>query len=220
MVYRVPEPEVDPGAAGAELETPPPARLELAYEDGAQDAETLLVHPVTGRLYVVTKSYFGPASVYAAAEPLRTDAVNRLEKVAEVELSATGTPGGPRQLGPLAQVAVTGGAVAPGGDKVVLRTYTDAHEWVVTGGDVAAALGSGPARVVTPLPETEQGEAITYSRDGASLVTTAEGRGAPVHVVPSGVPTGSGPDPADAVAGVGSAVLAVGAALAASLTAG
>jgi len=219
-VYRVPEPDVDPDAAGAELETPSPTRLELVYEDGPHDAETLLVHPVTGRLYVVTKSYFGAASVYAAPAPLRTDAVNRLEKVADVEIDPSGTPGGPGRLGALAQVAVTGGAVGPAGDKVVLRTYTDAYEWVVTGGDVAAALSSDAGRVATPLPETGQGEAITYSRDGASLVTTAEGRGAPVHAVPSAIVPGAGADPATAVAGVGAAVMAVGAALGAALAAG
>ena len=220
VVYRVPEPEVDPDAVGAELSTPPPTRLELAYEDGPHDAETLLLHPVTGRLYVVTKSYFGPASVYAAPAPLRTDAVNRLEKVAELEIDPTGTPGGPSRLGSLAQVAVTGGAVAPAGDKVVLRTYTDAYEWVLAGDDLAGALASDRARSVTPLPATEQGEAIAYSRDGASLVTTAEGGGAPVYVLPSAIPPGSGPEPGAAVAGVGAAVLAVGAALGATLAAG
>ena len=219
-VYRVPEPDVDPSAPGSEIPTPPPARFELVYEDGPHDAETLLVHPTTGRLYVVTKSFFGLSVVYAAPHPLSAGAANRLERVAEVELQPTGSPGGPPQLGSIAQVAVTGGAVAPGGDRVVLRTYTDAHEWAVPGSDVAAALGAGPPPSVTPLPETEQGEAVTYSRDGTALLTTAEGSGAPVHVVPSALPEVTSPDTAAAVAGVGTAVLAVGASLGAALAAG
>ncbi len=45
--------------------TADPPTYELRYPRGASDAEALLVHPVTGRLYVVTKGVFG-AVVYAA----------------------------------------------------------------------------------------------------------------------------------------------------------
>src|SRR3712207_6972861 len=55
-----------------------------------------------------------------------------------------------------------------GGGKVVLRTYSDALEWDVSGGDVLAALTGKPR--VTPLPDEPFGEAITYSRDGKSLL--------------------------------------------------
>ena len=39
-------------------------RVELTYPDGPRDAETLLVHPVSGRAFVVSKSVFGGV-VYA-----------------------------------------------------------------------------------------------------------------------------------------------------------
>ena len=41
----------------------------LTYPDGAHDAETLLVHPRTGRVFVVSKSPFG-GTVYAAPRTL------------------------------------------------------------------------------------------------------------------------------------------------------
>ena len=59
-----------------------PASYELVYPDGAHDAEALLAHPVTGRLFVVTKGVFA-ATVYAAPARLRPDRPNRLAPVAQ-----------------------------------------------------------------------------------------------------------------------------------------
>jgi len=73
----------------------------------------------------------------------------------------------------------TGGEIRPDGQRVVVRTYTDAYEWPVTRNDVAAAFRLAPIHV--PLPPTRQGEAITYTRDGQALWVSAEGARAPVH---------------------------------------
>jgi hypothetical protein len=73
---------------------------------------------------------------------------------------------------------------------VVLRTYTDAYVWSAPDGDVAAAISSRERRRI-PLPPTAQGEAVTFTPDGRSLLTSTEGVPAPVHVIPLGdaVPT-------------------------------
>jgi hypothetical protein len=68
---------------------------------------------------------------------------------------------------------VTGGATAPDGSRVVLRTYTDAFEWDVKDGDVVAALTTGTPRV-TPLSDDPFGEAISYTPDGKLFVTVSE----------------------------------------------
>ena len=52
--------------------------------------------------------------------------------------------------------------------------------------DVAAAFAGEPT--VTPLPPTEQGEGLAYARNGRSVLTSTEGRGAPVHRVVLGAP--------------------------------
>jgi hypothetical protein len=78
---------------------------------------------------------------------------------------------------------VTGGAVSPDGTRIVLRTYTDAYLWRAEDGDVAGALATGrPVRL--PLPPTAQGEAVTFTPDGRSLLTSTEGRPAAVNVLP------------------------------------
>ena len=174
LVHRVPEPV--PGEAD-EVTTPAPTSFRLRYPDGPGDAEGLAVSP-TGRLYVVGKPLAGPARVYAAPQPLDPDGPNLLEEIGSVPVRATGTDGGP-SIGGLAQLLVTGADLSPDGSRFAVRTYTDVYEYAVPGGDLAAALEGEP--VVSPLPETDQGEAIAYSRDGRSLLTSSEGSGAPVH---------------------------------------
>ena len=175
LVHRVAEPV--PGRA-ARVTTERPISFRLRYPDGPGDAETLLVHPTTGRLYVVTKPLAGPAKVYAAPVPLDPGAPNLLALVGEVPVRRTGTAGGPG-LGTLAQLLVTGGDISPDGSHLAVRTYTDVYEYAVADGDVAAALRDEPE--ISPLPATRQGEGLAYSRDGGSLLTSTEGRNSPVH---------------------------------------
>jgi hypothetical protein len=203
LVHRVPEPE--PGGP-TDLT---PTSFRLRYDDGPGDAETLLVHPRTGRLYVVGKPLAGPARVYAAPEQLDPAGPNALVQVAEAETRSTDTPGGPPQAGPLADRLVTAGDISPDGSRVALRTYTDLYEWRVPGDDVAAAFDGEP--VVTPLPPTVQGEGLAYSLDGRSLLTSSEGEGAPVHRVPAGTFPSDPPDgrPGRTPVLVGAAVLVV-----------
>jgi hypothetical protein len=183
LVHEVPEPPVDPSREGVVQDLPPTTSYRLRYPDGPRDAETLLVHPATGRLYVVTKGILGRPQVWAAPLPLAPDGEpNVLEQVAEVEPRRTGTPGGPG-IGRAANVLVTAGDISPDGGRVALRTYTDLYEWRVADGDVAGAFDDDP--LVVPLPPTSQGEALAYTRDGTALLTTTEGPSAEVHRVPS-----------------------------------
>ena len=177
LVHRVLEPAP---SDRAEVTTEPPTSFRLRYADGPGDAETLLVHPRTGRLYVVTKPLAGTARVYAAPERLDPSGPNLLEQVAEARTEATGTPGGPG-IGGLANYLVTAGDIAPDGSRVALRTYTDVYEWTVPGDDVAAAFDGEPT--VTPLPEQRQGEGLAYTAAGDAVLVSTEGAGSEVHRV-------------------------------------
>ena len=181
LVHRVPEPQVDPAAAGQTIQLAAPTSFRLRYDDGPRDAEALLVHPRTGRLYVVTKEVFRRPGLYVAPERLDPDGPNPLTRVAELDLPRTTTPGGPEQGGAV-RVLVTAGDVAPDGARLAVRTYTDLFEWRLDGDDVAAAVEETPT--VTPLPPTEQGEGLAYSRDGSAVLLSSEGAQAPVHRLP------------------------------------
>lgn len=150
-----------------------PKLHRLAYPQGDNhDAEALLLNG-DGTPIIVTKETVGkPAAIYVPKAPLKANNEEGvpLQKVGEVTLPRSDTQGNP--LARLAQGIVTGGAVAPGGTKVVLRTYLDAFEWDVSNGDVLAALKNKPRQ--TGLPNEPFGEAITYSPDGKQFNTVSD----------------------------------------------
>lgn len=151
----------------------------LAYPDGPRDVEALLLAP-DATPYLVTKEVLGASAVYRPAGALVDEGTVELVEVGGVDLVLTGTPGGP--VGRAGQLMVTGGAVSPDGRRIALRTYTDAYVWPLTGSDVAGALATEPGRVA--LPEAAQGEAISFTGDGAALLVAGEGLPSEVTVVP------------------------------------
>lgn len=187
-VYRVTQPKVDVRPSGSKCRggaTKPIrnwVRFDLAYPDVPQDVETLLVHPRSGQLFVVTKTYAEVSGVYAAPTPLRSGVTNVLERVATIVFPPSpADPAANPPFGAIGRVNATGGDISPTGERVVVRTYTDAWEWDVADRDVVAAFAAAPTRI--PLPSTQQGEAITYSRNGRSLLTSTEGVNALVHLL-------------------------------------
>jgi len=130
---------------------PDATRIELTYPDGPRDAETLLAHPRTGRLFVVSKTVFG-GTVYAAPRRIEPVVPNPMRAVAVV-------PG-----------LLTDGTFLPDGRHVLLRGYGAAT--LLSFPDFAV-LGS------FDLPEQEQGEGLSVGDDGRILLSS-EGRGAEV----------------------------------------
>lgn len=121
-----------------------PAAYELVYPDGAHDAETLLAHPVTGRLYVVTKDIFG-GTMYAAPAELSADGPNELEAVVD------------------AQAFATDGSFFPDGRSYVLRDYRGAAVYSFPDHERLAAFR---------LPAQPQGEGIAVAEDGSVHIST------------------------------------------------
>lgn len=145
-------------------------RMQYPSGVGPVDARSVLMQP-NGTPVVVTYQA-GAGKVYVPSGKLSADSPTPLKAAGSIPVAATGTPGSP--IGPVGQRVFTGGAVSPDGKRAVLRTYTDAYEWDVTGGDVAKSIVSGKPRR-TPLPnETGSGEAISYSKDGASFLTVGD----------------------------------------------
>jgi hypothetical protein len=130
-------------------------RYRLRYPDGSRDAEALLVDPRSNRLYVASKDEAG-GGLYQAPAALSSDRVNLLRRVGRVP--------------PL----VTDGAFSPDGRLLVLRDYQAAHVYAASGGRLATAA----------LPLQPQGESITFSADGGSLLAGSEGGGSEVWRVP------------------------------------
>ncbi|WP_460494535.1 SdiA-regulated/phytase-like domain-containing protein [Dactylosporangium cerinum] len=147
-----------------------PVINRLAYPDGKKrDAEALLLSG-DGTPIIITKDPVG--EIWVPEGPLQPNTTKG------VKLKQVGTfaPQETKTANPLAFLgwkAITGAASSPDGTRVVIRTYSDAYEFDVQGGEVVKAITSGKPRI-TPLPNEARGEAITYSTDGKQYITASD----------------------------------------------
>ncbi|MBG0564660.1 hypothetical protein [Actinoplanes aureus] len=146
-----------------------PRLYRMSYPDGAHDAEALVVSG-DGTPMVVTKDPM-TAGIYVPEGNLRAGKTTPMRKAGEFAIPVTGTS---NPFGLPGRLVITGGATSADGRRVVLRTYADAFEFDVSGGDVVRAITEGEPRVIA-LPDEPQGEAIAYSGDGTALLTVSEG---------------------------------------------
>ncbi len=175
-IYEVDEPVVGVSPSTLALR----GGMQFRYPDTRHDAEALLVHPTTGQMLVVAKELHGLSNVYAltAGRAIRVATVNMLGLMTLGPSALFGPPisGIPS---PLPGTQITGGAIGPAGDRIVLRTYLEAFEWRLSGSDYARAFAAPPVKI--PVPAVLQGEAATYTNAGTAFLTTTEGVGGPVH---------------------------------------
>lgn len=157
QVYRVPEPTKALSAMTSSV-TEEATTLELTYPNGSHDAETLMVHPVTGDIYIVTKERSSRAGVYKASPPFASHTV--LEKVARFNI-------------PDHFSQRTGGDISPDGTRLIVSTYLGAYEKVAPPGDFDLIWRTPAAKV--DLGSIKQREGIAYGLDGSSIFATSEG---------------------------------------------
>ncbi|MFJ5777571.1 WD40 repeat domain-containing protein [Streptomyces sp. NPDC093094] len=169
-VYRLPEPkELKDQSVRA-------TQYVVKYSDGPRDAESMLVHPKTGDVYLIDKNEDG-GHLYAARAPLSPSGTNMFEPVAPIDLWATDA------------------AFSPDGEQFVVRGYMGgiAYDW----------NGGKPKRLDRISVPLGQGESVSYSADGSKLLLGMEGADSPVEAQDapgggssegSGKPSGSGGD--------------------------
>ena len=174
VVYRVPEPVAGGGGAvptkAAPAATARADALRLRYPDGPRNAEALLVHPVTGDVYVVSKETAG-ASVYKATAPVDPTKVTTLTRITTLQLGRAGET-----------EVVTGGDISPDGQRVALCTYARGYELQVPATGGFDAVWSQPPTPVD-LGFRLQGESVAYRLDGRTLLTTSEIYPSPLQAV-------------------------------------
>lgn len=174
VVYRVEEPRVaGPKACRPECATARAAVLRLRYPDGPHDAESLLVHPTTGDLYVVTKGARRrpETRVYKASAAALSGG--------RATLSLVATLGIPETFFTMLAGGITGGGNSPDGRSVVLSDYFRAYEARLPAGARFDAIWNQPFTTI-PLGLGFQVEGICYRADGKAIMAVSEGTAAPL----------------------------------------
>ncbi|WP_151774575.1 WD40 repeat domain-containing protein [Streptomyces abyssomicinicus] len=140
----------------------------VRYEGGARDAESLAVHPGTGRVYIVDKRREGDGRLFAGPERLSAQGVNLFRPVADVNVWATDA------------------AFSPDGAQLAVRGYLEGVLLDWNGGRPEERERLSP-------PFQGQGESLTYSADGRLLLFGSEGEGSRVvaRPAPEGASAGS-----------------------------
>ncbi|MCO4695686.1 WD40 repeat domain-containing protein [Streptomyces sp. RO-S4] len=142
-IYELPEPEQLKDA------TVRATQYVVKYSDGPRDAEAMVVHPKTGRVYIVDKHEDG-GHLYEGPEKLSPEGDNVFRPIAPVELWTTDA------------------ALSPDGQDLAVRGYFGGIHYAWNGGKLQRK-----DRLSVPLQG--QGESVTYSADGSRLLFGSEG---------------------------------------------
>ncbi len=132
-------------------------RYTVRYQGGPRDAESLMVDPRTGRVYIASKDEDG-GGLYEGPARLSASGINVFRRIAGVPW-------------------VTDGSFSPDGSRLVLRGYFSATDY---------RWRDGRPTEIGPLdvPMQRQGESVTYTRDGRALMVGSEGDSSEVWRIP------------------------------------
>jgi hypothetical protein len=171
IVYKVREPTVSGNTASSKknpLVTEEAQAIKFEYPDYRHDAETLIVHPSTGDIYILSKRLSGASSVYKLKADFDLGKTNMIEKLADFTVPAI--PNG----------LLTGGSISPDGKRVVICDYFAAYEIVLpkNAKNFDEIWQQKPQKI--ELGQRAQGEAIAYSADGKAIYATSEEKDSPL----------------------------------------
>jgi len=170
-IYRVVEPVVDTAAGPKTVMLNGVETFTLVYDDGPHNAETLLVDPQNGDVYIVTKESGGNSQIFRAAAPLSNANTITMTEVGKLAFGPAPLSGDP---------LTTGGDISAQGDLIIVRTYLGAFIWRRSSGMTITEAFAGEPCVVSVKSEP-QGEGIGFAVDGSGYFTISEGANEPIY---------------------------------------
>ncbi|MFV8755218.1 hypothetical protein ACNOYE_32110 [Nannocystaceae bacterium ST9] len=158
-IVRVPEP-LDVARLGVDpIVADDIGTIDLTYPDGPHDAEALMIDPITGDLYIVSK----------AAD---TQLFRRPAPITNGELEELPMPNFPSAI-------ATASDISAKGDFIAVRGYSDAFGWIrALDQSVGEAMLGEPCEL--PLAAEMQGEIFAFESTGAGYFTLSEGTNPPL----------------------------------------
>ena len=134
-----------------------PEILKLSYPDGAKDAETLMVDPISKDIFILTKRdslnilYKTTQEAFESKEAV-------LEKVMELPFTMS-----------------VAGDISVDGKEILIKNYFTVYYWKRNVNEtIAQALARDP--LILPYKPEPQGEAISFHPNGKSYFTLSEKR--------------------------------------------
>jgi len=152
FIYRIPEPtKLTP-----ESEVKP-EKIKLRYPGGARDAETLMVDPISGDIYIISKRDKNN-NIYCLPVARFNEKEAELEKVGELNFTSS-----------------VAGDISSDGNQILIKSYLNIYYWIRGSGEsiVQALLREPVILIYNPEP---QGEAIGFQPDGKAYYTISEKR--------------------------------------------
>nr|WP_287938520.1 hypothetical protein [Algoriphagus sp.] len=134
-----------------------PEVLRLTYPGGARDAETLMVDPISGDLFIVSKRD-DKNTLYRVPQSAFSKGKATLEKLHNLDFTSS-----------------VAGDISSDGSKILIKNYFTIYYWErKTGESIPQALQRVPKRL--PYVPEPQGEAIGFNPSGNSFFTISEKR--------------------------------------------
>jgi hypothetical protein len=152
QIFRFPEPETLSGSISLK-----PEILTFTYPEGAMDAESLMVDPISKDLFIVSKR----------------DEQNTLFRLKSADFRKENVVA--EQLLKLPFTSATAADISQDGSQILIKNYFKVYYWRRKSGEsVAEALSKSPE--LLPYVPEPQGEAVGFQPDGRAFYTISEKR--------------------------------------------
>ena len=161
-IYRVPEPNIEPDNVPMDMQIGPVETIKLVYQDGPKDAETLMVDPLNGDIYIISKRKVF-CRVYHAPCPQSTQKQVRMNQVAV-----------------LPWAMAVGGDISPDGKYIIVRSPSHASIWTRPKDKPLWQVFSDESCNIRLMHEP-QGEAICFDAGGRGFFTVSERANQPIY---------------------------------------
>lgn len=159
QIYRFPEPDLTSVSVPNNFVLQPEDydRIEFVYEDGAKDAEALMIDPTTKNIYIISKREEN-VGLYELAFPQRTNALDTARKIMSLPFTY-----------------ITAADISPSGNEVLIKNYRNIYHWQQDPEQplTIPQLLARPANRLKYTPEP-QGEAIAWHQDEIGYYTLSE----------------------------------------------
>lgn len=164
VIYRIEEPELPHLGTGQVFNSGPSTAIRFRYPDGNFNCEAFVADPDTPGLYLITK-VDGTAGAYRFPSPLGIAGTQTLVKIRNIN------------LGDL----ITAADVSRDGRKLLVRTYSQVREYVISENESFSALFSKSSRVLPDNNSEAKSESICFDFHDREYLTSNEGNPAPIH---------------------------------------